>query len=42
MSLETGVYLPGLFAGFGMAFAVAFIFAVFYVAWSVFVELVSP
>jgi hypothetical protein len=40
--METGVYLPGLFAGFAIPLAAAFVWGVFYVAWRVLVELIEP
>jgi hypothetical protein len=39
--VETGVYLAGIYAGFGLAFCVGFVWGLFFVAWSVLVRIVS-
>lgn len=39
--METGVYLPGLLAGFALPFIAAFACAVIYVPWLLFRRLVD-
>lgn len=39
--IETGVYLPALFAGFGIAFAAGFVWGLFYVGWVVLTRLLD-
>jgi hypothetical protein len=39
--METGVYLPGLFAGIGLAFGIGFMFFVFHVPWMLFKHMVG-
>jgi ABC-type transport system involved in multi-copper enzyme maturation permease subunit len=40
--METGIYITGLLSGFGLAFIVAFTFALFHASYVVFVRLIEP
>lgn len=40
--METGIYFPAFFAGIGVAFGIAFMFAVFHASWILFCRMVDP
>ena len=40
--METGIYVTGFLSGVGLAFVVAFLFAIFHASWVLFCRMVDP